>query len=90
MTHIQKLTFDMFFYLSLSFAAFYLFSDRYWFPKRLGGSGNDEDILRDFPNWPHDTDHFAIETYYMVQLGVYVYKIAESFSIRRKTYRKVY
>lgn len=80
----------MIFYFSLSFSALYLFQDKYWFPSQLGGSGNAEDILRDFPNWPKDTDRFAIEAYYMVQLGVYIYKIAESFAIRRKTYRKVY
>ena len=90
MTHIQKLTFDMLFYFSLSFSALYLFRDKKWFPKQLGGNGTAEDIFTDFPNWPKDTNHYALETYYMVQLGVYAYKIAESFAIRRKTYRKVY
>ena len=76
MVHIQKLTFDMTFYALSSACTFYLFHKKYWFPSAFGGKGRTEDIFRDFPDWPKDTDHFTIETFYMVQLGIYAYKIA--------------
>ena len=87
---ILKLTFDLIFYSCTTFAAFFLFKDKYWFPKQLGGAGSADEIFREYPDYPSDSDPFILETYYMVQLGVYAFKIIESFAIRRKTYRKVY
>ena len=87
---ILKLTFDLIFYSCTTFAAFLLFKDKYWFPKQLGGAGSADEIFREYPDYPSDSDPFILETYYMVQLGVYAFKIIESFAIRRKTYRKVY
>ena len=87
---IQKLSFDFTYYTASSIAVLYFFRDKHWFPNQLGGQGTADGLFKDFPNWPKDTDHFALEVYYMTQLGVYLFKIAESFAIRRKTYRKFY
>jgi hypothetical protein len=49
---LLKFSIDTVFYSCMTFMAYYLFRDEYWFPWPLGGNGSCSDLYKEYPNWP--------------------------------------
>lgn len=64
-------------------ATYWLFSGEYWFGWVVGGSGDHEEVFREFPSWPAHLST-EIEVFFMLQLGINIYLLLDLTIFSRK------